>query len=264
MSLTGKRILVTRSEDQAEELAALIRDRDGIPVFFPTIRLIPPEDPRPLDDALSRLSSFHWLLFTSANAARFFCERAAERGIPVPPEGVRVGCVGPGTARELGRFGLPVHLTAERHTAEGLVAALRREGVAGKRFLLPRAGEGRDVIPGEIGRDGGVVESVVVYRNGMPGKDETAARNILAAPPDVCTFASPSAFRNFFRLLGERDATKTLSRSRIAVIGEVTARAVQERKLPVDIMPENYTLLGMVEAIDRRLSSHAGNGGPKR
>ena len=264
MSLTGKRILVTRSEDQAEELAALIRGRGGVPVLFPTIRLVPPDDSRPLDDALARLSSFNWLLFASANAARFFCARAAERGIPAPPEGVRVACVGPGTARELGRSGLTVHLTAERHTAEGLVAALRREGVAGKRFLLPRAGEGRDVIPAEIGREGGFVETVVVYRNGLPARDEAAAREIAASPPDVCTFASPSALRNFFLLLGERDAAETLSRSRIAVIGEVTARAVEERKLPVDIMPEKYTLLGMVEAIDRRLSSHAGNGGPKR
>ena len=135
--------------------------------------------------------------------------------------------------------------------------------MTGKRFLLPRAAEGRDVIPGEIGRDGGVVESVVVYRNGMPGKDETAARNIVAEPPNVCTFASPSAFRNFFRLLGEHNATETLSRSRIAVIGEVTARAVEERKLPVDIMPETYTLSGMVEAIERSFSSHAGDGGRK-
>jgi uroporphyrinogen III methyltransferase/synthase len=136
--------------------------------------------------------------------------------------------------------------------------------VAGKRFLLPRAREGRELIPGEIEREGGFVETLVVYRNGLPEGDEAAAGSIVAAPPDVCTFASPSAFRNFFRLLGERDAAKMLSRSRIAVIGEVTARAVEERKFPVDIMPENYTLLGMVEAIDRRLSSHAGNGGPKR
>jgi uroporphyrinogen-III synthase len=264
MSLTGKRILVTRSEDQAEELAAMIRGRGGIPVLFPTIRLVPPEDSRPLDDALARLSGFHWLLFASVNAARFFCARAAERGIAGPPKGMRVGCVGPGTEQELGRFGFPVHLTAKRHTAEGLVEALRREGVAGRRFLLPRAEEGRDVIPGEIRREGGIVETVVVYRNCLPERDEAAARGIVAAPPDVLTFASPSAFRNFILLLGERDASETLSRSRIAVIGEVTARAVEERKLPVDIMPENYTLLGMVEAIDRRLSSHEGNGGPKR
>lgn len=264
MSLAGKRILVTRSEDQAEELASLVRGMGGTPVLFPAIRLVPVEERGPLDAALSRLSSFHWILFASANAARFFCARAAETGIAGPPEGVRVACVGPGTGREAQRLGFPADLTAERHTAEGLVEALARDGVAGKRFLLPRALEGRETIPEEIGRMGGAVESVAVYRNGLPPRDEEAARRILRDPPDVCTFASPSAFRNFFLLLGEREAEEILSRSRIAVIGEVTARAVRERKLPVDIMPEKYTLMGMMEAIDRSLASLEGAGGTKR
>ena len=71
---------------------------------------------------------------------------------------------------------------------------------------------------------------------------ESAAAEILDDPPDVCTFASPSAFRNFFLQLGEEAAVSVLSRSRIAVIGEVTAAAVSERKFRVDILPERYTL----------------------
>jgi uroporphyrinogen III methyltransferase/synthase len=108
------------------------------------------------------------------------------------------------------------------------------------------------------------VETVAVYRNGLPERDERAARDIVAAPPDVCTFASPSAFRNFFLLLGEGPAAQVLSRSRIAVIGEVTARAVAEKKIAVDIMPENYTLNGMVEAIAARLALQSRDGGSRR
>jgi uroporphyrinogen-III synthase len=264
MSLQGKRILVTRGGDQAEEFAALIRRRGGDPVIFPTIRLVPPEDSGPLDRALSRLPSFDWILFASANAARFFCGRAAEAGVSRPPKGVRVASIGPGTSRELERLGFSADLTAFRHTAEGLVEVLRGEGIAGKRFLLPRPLEGREVIPGEIGRQGGTVEEVVVYRNGLPGKDERAAREIMEKPPDVCTFASPSAFRNFFLLLGESEASEVLMRSRIAAIGEVTARAVAKKKFAVDIMPEKYTLEGMVEAIEARLASPKPHGGPDR
>jgi uroporphyrinogen III methyltransferase/synthase len=264
MSMLGKRILVTRGEGQAEEFAALIRMRGGIPVLFPTVRLVPPDDPGPLDEVLARLSTFDWILFASANAAKFFCSRAAQKGISGPPEGVRVASVGPGTSRELRRLGFPAALTAERHTAEGLADALRRQGIAGRRFLLPRALEGRDVLPSEISRQGGVVETVAVYRNGLPERDERAARDIVAAPPDVCTFASPSAFRNFFLLLGEGPAAQVLSRSRIAVIGEVTARAVAEKKIAVDIMPENYTLNGMVEAIAARLALQSRDGGSRR
>jgi len=253
VGLGGKRLLVTRGGDQADELAALIRERGGIPVVFPTIRLVAASDPAPIDAAIRGLASFDWLLFTSANAARFFWDRAEALGRRGLPEGVRAAGVGPGTARELARRGIPVHLTAARHTAEGLVEALVREGVAGRRFLFPRALEGREAVQEAIGRHGGTVTAVTAYQNGLPEKDERVAAEIAAAPPDVCTFASPSAFRNFFVLLGEETAASVLSRSRIAVIGEVTARAVAERNLAVDIMPEKYTLLGMLEAIEARL-----------
>ncbi len=253
MGLEGKRILVTRGEDQADEFSAMIRKRGGAPVPFPTVRILPVDDPAPLDAAIRDLPSFDWVLFTSANAVRFFFERVEALGGRGLPDGVRAASVGPGTGRELARRGVRVDLTAARHTAEGLVEALARDGVAGRRFLFPRALEGREVIPEEIARQGGAVTAVPAYRNGLPEKDERAASELAAAPPDVCTFASPSAFRNFFLLLGEDRAASVLARSRIAVIGEVTARAVAARNLTVDIMPEKYTLLGMLDAIEAGL-----------
>jgi uroporphyrinogen III methyltransferase/synthase len=262
MSLRGKRILVTRGEGQAEEFSAIIRERGGVPVVFPTVRLVPPDDPAALDEALARLGTYDWVLFTSANAARFFLDRAAERGIRGIPEGVRVASVGPGTTREVRRRGVSVQLEAKRHTAEGMVEALAGEGFSGKRFLLPRALEGREALPREIGRRGGAVDVVTAYRNGLPPRDERAAKEIGEKPPDVCTFASPSAFRNFFLLLGEERAASVLSRSRIAVIGEVTRRAVAERNYLVDIVPETFTLAGMLEAIEGHFASPSRGGGP--
>lgn len=260
MSLLGKRILVTRGEGQGEEFSAIIRKRGGVPVLFPTVRLLPPDDPAPLDAALTRLATFDGILFTSANAARFFFERAADRGIREVPEGVRVASVGPATSRELRRLGFPVHRTARKHTAEGLVEALAAEGIAGKRFLFPRALEGREVLPAEIRRRGGTVEVVTAYRNGLPPRNEKAAGAIGENPPDVSTFASPSAFRNFFLLMGEERAASVLSRSRIAVIGAVTAKAVEERDYRVDIMPETFTLAGMLEAIEAHFASSSRGG----
>ncbi|OGP35227.1 MAG: hypothetical protein A2X88_03700 [Deltaproteobacteria bacterium GWC2_65_14] len=255
MSLRGLRILVTRGDEQAESFSDLIRERGGIPVPVPTVRLVPPEEPAALDGALDRLAGFDWLLLTSANAARFFLERAASRGIGSLPPGLRVASVGPGTSREIRERGFPVHLTAAVHTAEGLAESLAAEGIPGKRFLFPRALAGREALPEEIARRGGTVEVVTAYRNVAPPKDEAAAAEILANPPDICTFASPSAFRNFFLFLGEEAAASVLSRSRIAVIGEVTAAAVEERNFRVHILPKRYTLSGMLDAIGERLAS---------
>lgn len=256
MTLAGKRVLVTRSAEQAGELAARIRDAGGVPVLFPTVRLVPPEDPGPLDREIGRLASFDWVLFTSANAARFFHERATRLRLSSWPEGVRAGSVGPGTTRTLETLGVPVRLTAETHTGEGLFQALRPHGVAGKRFLLPRAEEGREALPELLAREGGEVVAVVAYRNDLAERDERVAEEIVSRPPDLCTFASPSAFRNLFRLLGEEKAREMLGRSRIAVIGEVTRRAVERREFRVDIVPETYTLKGMVDAAAAFFARH--------
>lgn len=256
MTLSGKRILVTRSVEQAGELAVLVRRAGGVPVLFPTIRLTHPEDCRPLDREIGRLSSFDWILFASANSARFFCERASRLGIGSWPGTLRVASVGPGTTKELAAQGIPAHLTAEKHTAEGLFEALLPAGIRGKRFLLPRAEEGREVLPDAIAREGGDVVSVVAYRNGLAEKDEEVAGEIVSRPPDVCTFASPSSFRNLFLLLGDEAASGVLSRTRIAVIGEVTARAVERRDFRVDIVPETYTLKGMVDAVQAFFDGH--------
>ncbi len=250
MTLSGKRVLITRSVEQAAELAALVRRAGGTPLLFPTIRLVPPEECGPMDREIARLSSFDWIVFSSANAARFFCERASRLGLVSWPGSVHVASVGPGTTRELASYGIPAHITATRHTAEGLFEELRPAGIAGKRFLLPRAEEGREVLLEAIAGEGGEVVSVVAYRNGLAERDDDVAAEIGAHPPDVCTFASPSAFRNLFALLGEENARQMLSKSRIAVIGEVTARAVQRRDFRVDIVPETYTLKAMVDAID--------------
>jgi uroporphyrinogen-III synthase len=249
MTLAGKRILITRSAEQAGELASLVRRSGGVPVLFPTIRLVLPDDCGPLDREIGRLSSFDWILFSSANAARFFCERASWLGLSSWPGSVHVASVGPGTTRELASHGIPVRVTASRHTAEGLFEALLPTGIPGKRFLLPRAEEGRETLPEAVAREGGEVVPVVAYRNGLAEKDDDAAMEIVINPPDVCTFASPSAFGNLFPLLGEENAREMLAASLIAVIGEVTARAVRRREFRVDIMPETYTLKAMVDAI---------------
>ncbi len=254
MALSGKRILITRSEDQNEEFAAMVRRAGGAPVLFPTIRLVPPEDTGPLDREIGRLSSFDWVVFTSANAARFFCDRSARLGLASWPASLHVASVGPGTTRELASRGVRVHATAAKHTAEGLFLGLQAHGIAGKRFLLPRAEEGRDVLPEAIRKEGGEVVSVVAYRNGLAEKDEDMAAEIVAVPPDVCAFASPSAFNNLLLLLGEEDAREMLGESRIAAIGEVTARAIRERDFKVDIVPETYTLKAMMDAIEAFLA----------
>lgn len=258
MPLRGLRVLVTRGEGQAREFADLIRGRGGIPVFFPTVEIVAADDPAPLDAAIRDIGSFDWLLFSSANGVRQFVARAAGGIRAGFPERLRIGSVGPGTTRAAADAGLNVFLEAGTHTAEGLLEALSHESIAGRRILVPRAAEGREVLVEGLSAAGAEVVAPVAYKNGLAAKDEKAAAAILADPPDVCTFASPSALRNFFVLMGEDEARSVLARSRIAVIGEVTRRAVESRKLRVDIMPRQFTVPGMLDAIESHFRPREG------
>src|SRR6185503_20726447 len=75
LPLDGRAIVVTRARDQSEEITAGIEALGGTVIHCPTIAFAEPSDPAPLDAAISRLESFDWIVFASANAVTFFCDR---------------------------------------------------------------------------------------------------------------------------------------------------------------------------------------------
>src|SRR5690349_2197477 len=70
--LQGKRILVTRTREQAGSFSERLSALGAISVEFPVIRIVPPLDWQPLDEALRHLCDarpayYAWLIFTSVN-----------------------------------------------------------------------------------------------------------------------------------------------------------------------------------------------------
>ena len=82
LPLQGRRILVTRTREQARTLSERLRSLGALPVEFPTIRIVPPQDWELLDIALRRLSEagYDWLVFTSANGVNICFERLSSLG----------------------------------------------------------------------------------------------------------------------------------------------------------------------------------------
>ena len=138
-SLSGKRVLITRPRDQAEELCRQLESLGARPVLFPTIQIAPPADPAPLDRAIASLAGYQWVIFTSANGVRAFWERlaAAGRDSRVFGPGIRVAAIGPATARALEDRGVQPQFIPEEYVAEAIAAGIGN--VSGQRILLPRA-----------------------------------------------------------------------------------------------------------------------------
>lgn len=247
--LAGKRVVVTRPEPQAPELANSIQSLGATPILFPTIAIHPMEDTDPLDEAIGRLADgmYDWVIFTSVNGVGIFWERLEALGQDVLIfDGVRVGAIGPATGTALSQQGVEADYIPEEFVAEAIAEGLG--DVSGQSILLPRAAIARKTLAEMLAEQGAKVEEVATYRTLPAEPDWTALAELETA--DVFTFTSSSTVRNFVKLVGGREAAARLTKgARIACIGPITAGTVAEMGMTADIVAEAYTIDGLVAAL---------------
>ena len=106
--LKGRRILITRTKEQAGTFSSQLSALGAITIEFPTIQIIAPDDWEPLDNALKRLCEsdcYDWAIFTSANGVQIFFERLIMLGYSAKTIGnVRIAAIGPATALITGKI----------------------------------------------------------------------------------------------------------------------------------------------------------------
>ena len=258
--LSGRRIVVTRSHEQAVELIDMLEERGAEAIPAHAIRIAKPEDPRPLEDACAKASTFDWIVFASANAVDSFMGCLLAAGDVRDLHGVRLCAVGPSTASRLQRYGIRVDLMPAEFRADAISEALKSAGdLHGQRILLPRADIARDRLAEELRDAGAEVVDVVAYRT-VPGttdrdSDYDVYRMLLDRQIDAVTFASASAVRNFVAMLGQDQAADLLQSTVVASIGPVTAEAAQQLGVTTTVMPERYTIPDLVDALVEHFST---------
>jgi len=249
--LFGKRIVVTRSRDQASVFAETLIDRGATPIEFPSIDVVPPADWSELDAALDSLDTYHWIIFTSANAIKFFFERLRSRGMDIRSLHANKICVvGPKTAEALEQFRLKADLIPSEFKAEGVLAALGDGQVKGMKFLIPRAKVARELIPEKLREKGAEVTVATAYENVRPATDVDRVRKLFEEKKIAAvTFTSSSTVHNFVEMLGQKGYIKLVDGVAVACIGPVTAKTAEEYGMKVDIMPKDYTIPALVDAM---------------
>jgi uroporphyrinogen III methyltransferase/synthase len=247
----GKRALITRAARQAGGLATLLRDEGIQPILAPTIRIAPPEDSKPLHEAVTRLDGYDWILFTSANAVQAFFAALENAGLDSRAlGGVRVCAIGKKTEAALAGHAIVADVVPEDARAEGVVAALRGEVAKGTRVLLPRAAVAREVLPDSL-RDAGVeVDVVVAYRNLPPEPAEEERIRALVDPDeiDLVLFTSSSTVTNLSEILGESAATR-LAGVDLFSIGPVTTDTIEAHGLQAAATAPEPTIESLVHAV---------------
>jgi uroporphyrinogen III methyltransferase/synthase len=253
--LFGKRILVTRPREQAAELADRLEALGAQAIEAPMIRIVPPEDYGPLDEACAHLDRFNWIVFSSANAVDAFMERLMASPLDVRAlGGVKLCAVGPATSERLAMHRLKVDLMPSDYRAEALARAISANGsVKGLRIFLPRADIGREVLAEELRKQGAEVTEAVAYRTVVTDPEREGEpdiyRMLLERRIDVVTFTSASAVRNFVKIMGAEPAADLLNATAVASIGPVTAEAASQWKIRTTIMPAQYTIPALADAI---------------
>jgi uroporphyrinogen-III synthase len=247
--LAGKRIVATRAEEQSYELVTLLESVGAVPILFPTIRIVPLDDYRELDDRLQHLSDYDWVIFTSVNGVRHVIERMRTLGLPLATcDKCHVAAIGPATEALLRQYGIRISLRPDEYVAEAIVAELLKRGpVKGKRFLLLRVDIARAVLREQLVEEGAQVDEIPVYQTAL-GQPDPAAYEALRTGVDVITFTSSSTVRHFFDLLGG-EALPIASRALIACIGPITAQTAREKGLQVGVIAREYTIPGLVAAL---------------
>jgi len=248
--LYGKKILITRARDQAAVFSSSLKDLGAEVIELPTIEIVQPLSWRELDKAIDHMDSYHWLIFTSANGVNFFWQRWKERNKDRLPPSLKICAIGPATAYQLMEKGIEVHYTPKEFVAEAILKGFEKSTLKGKRILLARAKEARDVLPEGLKKMGAKVDVVETYRTVKPKGGSKRLKDLLMkGTVDAITFTSSSTVNHFAELLKEEDLKKLLNHIAIACIGPITARTAKNWKMRVQIQPKEYTIPALTQEI---------------
>jgi len=247
--LFGRQIIVTRTATQADSLAAPLRDLGADVIEMPLIEIRPLDDTTALDDAIKRITSYDWLVFTSVNGVESFSQRlTAAGGDARRLAGVRLAVIGPATAKALADRGIRADFLPETYLSDALADGLNElEDLKGKRFLLARSDLAGAVLPKRLRDAGAVVDDVAAYRIVPCEFDRQAlAELVTEGQLAAVTFTSPSAVRSLAARLGRDFIREHSGDIPAASLGPVTSAALRELGLEPLLEADEYTIPGLV------------------
>ncbi|MBD2296539.1 uroporphyrinogen-III synthase [Anabaena sphaerica FACHB-251] len=252
--LAGKTILVTRSVGQSSQFSDRLTAEGATVIELPALEIGPPSSWQPLDQAISKLSTFNWLIFTSTNGVDYFFSRLQAKSKDKSALArVRIAVVGQKTAQSLKKHNIQPDFIPPHFIADSLVINFP-ENLAGKKILFPRVESGgRQVLVKELTSKGAEVIEVPAYESFCPQTIPPAAEIALQHHAlDVITFASSKTAQFFCLLTATKfpeGITHYLDKTCIASIGPQTSKTCFDLFGRVDLEAEEYTVDGLLKAI---------------
>ncbi|MGD1019931.1 MAG: uroporphyrinogen-III C-methyltransferase [Verrucomicrobiia bacterium] len=250
--LFGRRIVVTRSREQASELVRQLSELGADVLEIPTIRIQPPPSLAPLREAVDGLGEYDWLVFTSPNGVDAFFREFFARHKDIREVGpVKIAAIGAVTTQKLTELHLEVDLQPREFTTEALLVEFKKSvSCENLKMLLPRADLADQRLARGLEDLGAIVDDLDAYQTVPDTEDRNGHRaRLLSEGADIVTFTSSSTVVNFCNLVDVPALVKQYPQMRFASIGPQTSQAAREKGLEVAVEAKVHTIPGLVESI---------------
>ncbi len=249
--LLGKKVLVTRTRQQASHLVQLLERKGAGCIECPTIEVRMVKDTGVVDRAIEGMAVFDWIIFSSTNAVKFFFARIDQLGLDIRVLGkTKIAAVGSSTAEAIRKLHLRVDAVPDDFRAEGLVEFFKGQDMQGRKVLIPRAVVARKVLPDALRELGAQVTIAPLYETIPPEIAPQTLELLEEENIDVITFTSSSTVKNFFKTVPADVIERIRSTAKVACIGPVTAKTAENMGLHVDIVPDESTVPALVDAVE--------------
>ncbi|MFT6181525.1 MAG: uroporphyrinogen III methyltransferase/synthase [Akkermansiaceae bacterium] len=244
--LFGKRIVVTRTREQAGGLSKRLGELGADVIELPTIRIEHPQDRKEFAESVSESHTYDWLVFTSPNGVeRFFDAFYATYQDARSLGGCRIAAIGPSTEAKIREYRFAVDLLPQKFVAEGLIEAFQDQSIEHQKILWIKAEETRDVIYDGLMKLGAIVDSCLAYRTVPETSDPTgAAKQLREEGADMITFTSGSTVESFFNM-----GINWPEGCEAACIGPVTSKTFKSQCEAKSIESSKHDIEGLVQTI---------------
>lgn len=255
-SLTGRRIVVTRTRDQASELSEQLRGLGAEVHELPVLKISKAISQDALADVMTELGRYDWVVFTSANGVRYFFDEFLRLFDDIRSLGlIRIAAIGDGTLRRIAELHLKVEIQPKTATGEALAEEMIATGSLDSAQVLVVTGNlNRDTVVKKLEEARAIVDTFQVYQTEKVDlTDDPAAAEFRAKGADAILFASSSSAEFFAAQAAALKLEPGAKRPIAGSIGKLTSEAMKKVGIPVDFEAKTPGLTELVGALVKKL-----------
>jgi uroporphyrinogen-III synthase len=255
--LADRRVVITRPREQAADWRAKLEAQGAEVIELPLIQVTKHYDKNTLVEVFAELGQYEWIVFTSANGARFFFEEFHKAFDDIRAMGLlRIAVVGEATADVIRSKHLRVDLMPTKANAEELAKLIiERESIDSAKILVVTGNLNRDTLVDMLHDARAIVDRLPIYKT----EETDLANNPVAGSfrqrgADAILFASPSAAQSFFDQAAALKLSAKAKRPLAGSIGATTTATMKQLGLPVDFEAAEASIDSLIAALTAKLN----------